>query len=72
MRRLRRQCVLAWAVIGAAVFWSVYDWIFVNEGHRYFREDWSRVLMLLAIVLVGTPILLGYRALSEERSPAEP
>ena len=38
-----------------------------QEGHRYFSEDWSRILVLLAIVVVGTPILLGYQTLAAER-----
>lgn len=67
MRRPRLQSVLAWAIIAAAVLWSIYDWIFVDEGLRYFTADRSRVLVLLAIVIVGTPILLGYEALSAER-----
>ncbi|MBM3881818.1 MAG: hypothetical protein FJ387_19185 [Verrucomicrobia bacterium] len=67
MRKPRRQLVLAWAVIAAAVLWSVYDWIFVTEGFRYFAEDWARLLVLCGIVLVGTPLLLGYQMLSTER-----
>lgn len=67
MRKPRRQLVVAWAVIAAAVLWSAYDWIFVTEGLRYFSEDWTRLLVLCVIVLVGTPILLGYQALSAER-----
>jgi hypothetical protein len=67
MRKLRLQRVLASAIIVAAILWSLYDWIFVDEGLRYFSEDWSRVLVLPAIVVVSTPILLGYEALSAER-----
>jgi hypothetical protein len=67
MRKPRRQRVVAWAVVAAAILWSAYDWMFVTEGFRYFREDWTRLFVLCVIVLVGTPILLGYQALSAER-----
>jgi hypothetical protein len=67
MRKARRQVVLAWTVVAAAVLWSAYDWIFVTEGFRYFSEDWTRPLVLSGIVLVGTPILLCYHALTAER-----
>ncbi|HOB97797.1 MAG TPA: hypothetical protein PKM43_03500 [Verrucomicrobiota bacterium] len=66
MRRPRSQLFVAWCVFGAAALWSAYEWIFVNEGLRYFSQDWSRVLLLCTIVVIGTPILLGYLALSAE------
>jgi hypothetical protein len=66
MRKQYLQHVVAWVMIGAAIAWSIYDWIFVDEGLRYFSEDRSRVLLLLAIVVIGTPILLGFGALSAE------
>lgn len=67
MRKPRLQPVLAWVMVGAAIVWSIYDWILVDQGLRYFGEDRSRTLVLLGIVAVGTPILLGYEALSAER-----
>ena len=67
MRKPRRQLVVAWAVVAVAVLWSAYDWMFVTEGFRYFSEDWTHLLVLCGIVFVGTPILLGYQALSVER-----
>jgi hypothetical protein len=67
MRKPRLQPVLAWTLIGAALLWLVCDWLFVDEGLRYFSEDRSRVVVLLAIVAAGTPVLLGYELLSAER-----
>jgi len=67
MGKARRQVLVAWAVIAVAVLWSAYDWIFVTEGFRYFGEDWTRLLVLCGIVLLGTPLLLGYQMLSTER-----
>jgi hypothetical protein len=66
MRKPRLQQVLAWTLTGAGIVWTIYDWIFVDEGLRYFSGDWPRVLVLLAIVVVGTPVLLGYESLSAE------
>lgn len=34
---------------------------------QYFRKNPSRIFVLLAIVAVGTPLLLGYEALSTQR-----
>ena len=67
MRRLRLQHILAWLVFGTGIAWSIYDWFVVDEGIRYFAEDYRRTLLLLFIVAVGTPILLGHEALSSER-----
>src|SRR3989442_10769167 len=67
MRKRHLHHILAWLVAGSAMAWSIYDWFVVDEGLRYFAEDHRRILLLLLIVALGTPTLLGYEALSDER-----
>jgi hypothetical protein len=61
---MRKLHVLAGLVLLTAIAWSVYDWIVADEGVRYFSQDQRRILLLLAIVGVGAPLLLGYETLS--------
>jgi hypothetical protein len=67
MRKLGAQPLLGLILLAAGVVWSLYDWLFVDEGVQYFRKDPSRILVLLAIVAIGTPVLLGYGTLSTQR-----
>lgn len=57
---------LALALVAACLARSIYDWFFVDDGVRYFTGDRSHILLLLASIAIGTPILLGYMALSAE------
>ena len=67
MRKLRARHLLGLILLAAGVLWSLYDWLFVDEGVQYFKKDPSRILALLAIVAVGTPVLLAYGTLSTQR-----
>ena len=61
------QRVLAWVVVGTGAAWLLYDWLTVDGGLRYFAQDYRHLLLLLLIVAVGTPALLGYKRLSDQR-----
>lgn len=65
MRKSRVTAVVAWSLLGAATVLEFYDWIVVNEGLRYFAEDHRRILLAMAIGIVGAPILLAYGSLSQ-------
>ena len=67
MRKLSVQRLVGLILLAAGILWSLYDWLFVDEGVQYFRKDPSRIFVLLAIVVVGTPLILGYEALSTQR-----
>jgi hypothetical protein len=54
----------------AAFAWSIYDWLFVDEGPHYFAEDHRHILLLLGIVAICTSLLLLYESLSEARKRA--
>jgi len=63
MTKSRLQSLLAWILLAIGIAWSIYDWLFVDEGLRYFSKDPFRILVSVAIVAVGTPLLFGYEAL---------
>ncbi len=63
----RRPRWLALPLVALALAWQACDWTVVDEGYRYFKESPSRLLLLLGMVAIGTPMLLGYEALTAKR-----
>jgi len=65
MKKQRVFLMLVSIVIVPVLLWSIYDWMFIEQAPRYFVEKPSRLLLLLAIVAVGTPVGLGCLALPD-------
>jgi hypothetical protein len=61
---MRKWRILAALILVAGLAWTVYDWVVVDEGVQYFTEDRRHILLLVSIVVLGTPLLLGYYELS--------
>ena len=48
----------------AAVAWSIYDWVVVDQGPAYFAADWRRIALLAIITIVGSMATLAFISLA--------
>jgi hypothetical protein len=62
MMRYLKQILILVAVL-AAVAWSIYDWIVVDQGPAYFAGDWRRIALLAIITIVGSTATLAFMSL---------
>jgi predicted MFS family arabinose efflux permease len=62
MKRNLKQIGI-WTAVFAAVAWSIYDWIVVDQGPAYFAADWRRIALLAIITIVGSMATLAFMSL---------
>jgi hypothetical protein len=62
---LLRQ-VIGWVVILAAGVWSLYGWIYLEEGPAYFAADPKGIFWVAAISLIGGAIVFLFMKLASK------
>src|SRR6516225_7867217 len=52
MRMFKR--IAMWLAVFASIVCLVYQWVWMDEGPKFFAEDWRNVALLAGVTFVGT------------------